>query len=123
MNVIPITKKQHVTGRCQDTLLFVETAYDLTLGVCDQFEQILKQAQLRLEESGYSQTQILSVTIYLTSFSDIQQIKQVWQQWKQHHNSATLACLKSEMRHTNCKIEVGFLVCNEHQTPLNHAAR
>jgi len=114
MNIVPITLMQRPYPECTEILHFTESANDLSLNATEQLEQILNQANIHLALEGCSQKHLLSVSMYLKNFDDIQSINSLWYQWKSIDCKATRACFKSEIYRPDCLVEVSFMVCLNH---------
>jgi len=114
MNIVPITINQNPYSHCIETLYFVESANDLSLNTSEQLKQILRQAEIQLALAGCAQKHLMSVSMYLKDFEDIEAINTIWYEWKQLHCKTTRACFKAEMSHPDCLVEVSFMVCQNH---------
>ncbi|NVK37298.1 MAG: RidA family protein [Gammaproteobacteria bacterium] len=82
-----------------------DTKADMT----GQMQQVLEQAELSLQSAGSDKSRILSVTIYVTNFADLDAMNRVWEAWLPNDCAPSRACLKVELVDPDYKVEIAFV--------------
>jgi enamine deaminase RidA (YjgF/YER057c/UK114 family) len=82
---------------------------DLGADIRGQVQQVLDQAERSLKKIGSNRSQVLSVTIYLTDFSNMAGLNQVWESWFEHGAAPSRACVKAELANPSYLVEVAFV--------------
>ena len=92
------------------TAYFVEVPEtDLGADIRGQVQQVLDQAERSLKKIGSNRSQVLSVTIYLTDFSNMAGLNQVWESWFEQGTAPSRACVKAELANPGYLVEVAFV--------------
>jgi enamine deaminase RidA (YjgF/YER057c/UK114 family) len=60
---------------------FVEVASDESANMLDQTKQVFSQAEEVLASVGSDKSRLLSVTIYVTDFANLEVFNKAWQEW------------------------------------------
>ena len=88
---------------------FVEIAEgDLCGGVKSQVAQVLAQAEKSLAKVGSDKSRLLSVTIYITDFANINGLNEVWDAWFAEGTAPSRACVKVELSNPEWCVEMAF---------------
>ncbi len=82
---------------------------DLEADIQGQVQQVLDQAERSLKKIGSGRTQVLSATIYLTDFSNMAGLNQVWERWFEKGTAPSRACVKAELANPRYLVEVAFV--------------
>jgi len=88
---------------------FVEVPeQDLTQDIQGQTRQVLEQAKetLKLVNSGPSR--VLSVTLFITDFDNLEAMNEVWDDWFPEGCAPSRACVKAELANPGYLIEMAF---------------
>lgn len=89
---------------------FVEVAEsDDTADITGQVEQIFAQAEASLATVDSDKSRILSVTIYLTDFADMDALNKAWDAWFPDNCAPSRACVKAELVNPNLRVEMAFV--------------
>ncbi|WP_372880762.1 RidA family protein [Psychromonas sp.] len=88
---------------------FVEVAEDESADMAGQIEQVFAQADEMLASVGSDRSRILSVTIYVTDFSNMAIFNNAWQAWLPEGCAPSRACLKVELADPNYLLEIAFV--------------
>lgn len=90
---------------------FVEVAEsDTSADITGQVEQIFEQAEASLTTVDSDKSRILSVTIYLTDFADLDAMNTAWDAWFPEDSAPSRACVKAELANPELKVEMAFVV-------------
>ncbi len=90
---------------------FVEVAEsDDQADITGQVEQIFEQAEASLATVDSDKSRILSVTIYLTDFSNTEAMNEAWDAWFPEDCAPSRACVKAELANPNLLVEMAFVV-------------
>lgn len=94
----------------QGIIHFVEVPEsDTKADMAGQMQQVLEQAEASLKNAGSDKSRLLSVTIYVTDFSELDQLNQVWENWLPQGCAPSRACLKVELVDPDYKVEIAFV--------------
>lgn len=89
---------------------FVEIAdTDTAADITGQVKQILDQAEQKLASIASDKSRILSVTIYLTDFSNYTALNEVWDSWFPMGCAPSRACVKVELAAASLLVEMAFV--------------
>lgn len=89
---------------------FVEVAEsDTEEGIKGQVQQIFDQAEQALEKIGSSRSSVLSVTVYLTDFANLEALNEVWDNWFPVGCAPSRACVKAELADPQYLVEMAFV--------------
>jgi enamine deaminase RidA (YjgF/YER057c/UK114 family) len=88
-----------------------QVASDTSADAKGQTEQILKQIDDLLEESGSAKTRILSATIYLPSMADFAQMNEAWEAWVPQGNKPARATVQAALATPEYKVEIQIVAC------------
>ncbi len=90
---------------------FVEVAEsDCKADITGQVEQIFEQAEASLATVDSDKSRILSVTIYLTDFSNMEAMNTAWDAWFPEDSAPSRACVKAELANPDLLVEMAFVV-------------
>lgn len=88
---------------------FTEVAdTDTTADITGQVEQIFEQAQASLAQIDSDKSRILAVTIYITDFTNLEALNQVWDEWFPENCAPSRACVKAELVDPELLVEMTF---------------
>ncbi len=73
-----------------------------------QVEQVFKQAEDMLAMIGSDKGRILTVTIYITDFENVERLNQVWDNWFDEGTAPSRACVKVELADPEWLVEMAF---------------
>ncbi|KEA65770.1 RidA/YER057c/UK114 superfamily, group 2, YoaB-like protein [Marinobacterium lacunae] len=76
---------------------FVEIAEDETADITGQAQQIFEQAEATLASIGSDKSRILSATIYVTDFGNLDAFNRAWEAWLPQGCAPSRACVKVEL--------------------------
>jgi len=82
---------------------------DLDADIRGQVQQVLEQAERSLKKIGSDKSHVLSATIYLTDFSNMAGLNQVWESWFEQGTAPSRACVKAELANPRYLVEVAFV--------------
>jgi len=82
---------------------------DTKADMAGQMQQVLEQAELSLQSAGSDKSRILSVTIYVTNFAELDAMNRVWEAWLPNDCAPSRACLKVELVDPDYKVEIAFV--------------
>lgn len=82
---------------------------DTKADMARQMQQVLEQAELSLQNAGSDKSRILSVTIYVTNFAELDAMNRVWEAWLPNDCAPSRACLKVELVDPDYKVEIAFV--------------
>lgn len=82
---------------------------DLTADIKGQAQQVLRQAERSLSKISSDKSRLLSVTIYLTDFSNLPGLNEVWDDWFEHGTAPSRACVKVELADPRYLVEMAFV--------------
>lgn len=83
---------------------------DLTAGMASQVKQVLAQAEERLASVSSDKTRVLSVTIYITDFANLNTLNEIWDAWFPAGTAPSRACVKAELANPEYLVEMAFVV-------------
>lgn len=73
-----------------------------------QVEQVFKQAEDMLALIGSNKSRILTVTIYITDFANVDRLNAVWDNWFDEGTAPSRACVKVELADPDWLVEMAF---------------
>lgn len=82
---------------------------DLTAGIESQAQQIFDQAEQSLSRIDSDKTRILSVTIYVTDFANLEALNAQWDSWFPDGTAPSRACVKAELANPEYLVEMAFV--------------
>ncbi|GGB94940.1 hypothetical protein GCM10011352_21300 [Marinobacterium zhoushanense] len=82
---------------------------DLAAGIESQVQQIFAQAEQSLSRIDSDRTRILSVTIYLTDFTNLAALNALWDNWFPDGTAPSRACVKAELANPDYLVEMAFV--------------
>ncbi|KKD59758.1 endoribonuclease L-PSP [Grimontia sp. AD028] len=82
---------------------------DLSADIKGQTQQIFAQAEEMLATVGADKTRILSVTIYITNFANLEALNEVWDNWFEEGTAPSRACVKAELADPDYLVEMAFV--------------
>ncbi len=92
---------------------FVEVAEDTSADMTGQVEQIFAQAEATLASFGSNKSRILSATIYVTDFANLDALNAAWDAWFPEGCAPSRACLKVELADPAFLVEITFVAAAE----------
>lgn len=101
-----------VTRRWSDAVIyggvayFVEVAADPSREAVDQFAQVLRQVDERLEQVGSDRTRLLQVLIYLPELADLAAFNALWDDWVPEGHAPSRACIHTALVAPQYRIEL-----------------
>lgn len=88
---------------------FVEIAESIPQGdITAQVKQIFAQAEQRLAGIGSDKTKILSATIYITDFANLNTLNEIWDSWFPEGTAPSRSCVKVELADAELLVEMAF---------------
>lgn len=81
---------------------------DTSAGIESQVQQIFNQAELQLASIGSDKSRILSTTIYLTDFANLEALNELWDAWFPDGCAPSRACVKAELANPSMLVEMIF---------------
>ncbi len=88
---------------------FVEIAEAVPPGdIASQVNQILAQAEKRLATFGSDKTKILSVTIYITDFANLDTLNGIWDSWFVEGTAPSRSCVRVGLADPELLVEMAF---------------
>ena len=91
------------------TAYFVEVAEDETLDMRGQVRQVLAQAEESLATVNSDKSRLISVTIYVTDFTNFDVLNQEWEAWLPEGCAPSRACVKAELADPAYLVEIAFV--------------
>ena len=88
---------------------FVEVPADTGADMQGQVNQVLAQAETTLRSGGSDKSRILSGTIYITDFSNLDVLNAAWEAWLPAGCAPSRACLKVELTDPAFLVEIAFV--------------
>ncbi|MFV0577029.1 MAG: RidA family protein [Vibrio sp.] len=89
---------------------FVEVPeIDTSADIRGQAQQIFAQAEEMLATVESDKSRILSCTIYLTDFANIEAFNQEWEAWLPEGGAPSRACIKAELADPEYLVEIAFV--------------
>jgi enamine deaminase RidA (YjgF/YER057c/UK114 family) len=89
---------------------FVEVAEENTKAdMTGQVNQIFSQAEVMLASIGSDKSHLLSVTIYVTDFSNFDELNKAWEAWLPAGCAPSRACVKVELADPELLVEMAFV--------------
>ena len=85
---------------------------DLSADITGQVQQVLNQAEKSLAKISSDKTRLLSVTIYLTDFSNMAGLNEVWDNWFEEGTAPSRACIKAELADPSYLVEMAFVAAD-----------
>ncbi len=83
---------------------------DLSADIKGQVAQVFEQAQASLALIDSDKSRILSATIYITDFANVDALNEVWDAWFPENSAPSRACIKAELADPNYLVEIAFTV-------------
>lgn len=94
---------------------FVEIAADTEADFAAQVDQVLAQAEQSLLRIGSDKTSLLSATIYVTDFSQLNELNSRWEAWLPAGAAPSRACMKVELVDPSILLEIAFVAAAGHR--------
>lgn len=88
---------------------FVEVPANTNTEFAAQVAQIFAQAEITLAAVQSDKSRLLSATIYLTDFSNLEIFNAAWEAWLPHGSAPSRACLKVALANPALSIEIAFV--------------
>lgn len=101
-----------VTQRWSDAVVHGHTAYfvevpdDPKLPAAEQFAQVLRQIDARLEQVGSDRTRLLQVMIYLPDPADLPEFNRQWDAWVPAGQAPSRACVHTALAAPGYRVEL-----------------
>lgn len=101
-----------VTSRWSDAVIyngvayFVEVPDDPELPAAEQFQQVLRQVDQRLEQIGSDRSRLLQVMIYLPEAQDLTAFNELWDQWVPMGHAPSRACVHAALAAPGYRVEL-----------------
>nr|WP_086938526.1 RidA family protein [Thaumasiovibrio occultus] len=92
---------------------FVEVPEDDSTDMTGQVEQIFAQAEEMLASVNSDKSRILSVTIYITDFANMDALNQAWINWFPAGSAPSRACVKAELAKPSYLVEMAFVAATK----------
>lgn len=83
---------------------------DLDADIKGQVTQIFEQAKNSLALIDSDNSRVLAVTIYITDFSNMDGLNEVWDEWFVENCAPSRACVKAELSDSKYLVEMTFTV-------------
>lgn len=83
---------------------------DTKADIKGQTKQIFEQAEASLATVDSDKSRILAVTIYITDFSNLDGLNEVWDEWFPEGCAPSRACVKAELVDSDLLVEMTFTV-------------
>ncbi len=74
----------------------------------DQVKAVFAQAEAMLALVGSDKSRILTVTIYITDFANVDRLNAVWDAWFDEGTAPSRACVKVELADPTWLVEMAF---------------
>lgn len=108
-------KRINPVARWSDAVIFNGITQFVEVPECEgvrdiegQVKQVLSQAEQSLIACGSDRTKVLSVTIYLTDFANMEGLNKVWDSWFPEGSAPSRACVKVELADPDWLVEMAF---------------
>lgn len=88
------------------TVYCVEVATTLEADITTQSQEVLNQLEATLKKAGSDNSQLLSVTIYLSDIRYIEAFNAVWDAWIPSGTAPSRACVQATMANPGYKVEL-----------------
>jgi len=88
---------------------FVEVAEDAGEDMAGQVRQLFAQAEGTLASIGSDKSRILSASIYVTDFANLDVLNALWEAWLPEGCAPSRACLKVELANPAYLVEIAFV--------------
>ncbi len=88
------------------TVYFVEVPDDPALPAAEQFAQVLRQIDARLEQVGSDRTRLLQVVIYLPDPDDLPEFNRQWDAWVPAGHAPSRACVHARLAAAGYRVEL-----------------
>lgn len=88
---------------------FVEVASDERGDMLSQTEQVFSQAEEMLARVNSDKSRLVSVTIYVTDFANLDVFNNAWKNWLPEGCAPSRACLKVELANPLYLVEIAFI--------------
>jgi enamine deaminase RidA (YjgF/YER057c/UK114 family) len=88
---------------------FVEVASDESDDLLGQANQVFSQAEESLASVNSDKSRILSATIYVTDFANLEVLNAAWANWLPKGCAPSRACLKVELVNPSYLVEIAFV--------------
>ncbi|MEQ1828014.1 MAG: RidA family protein [Pirellula sp.] len=101
-----------VTQRWADAVVFGGVAYfvevpdDPTLGPREQFEQVFRQVERRLDQVGSRLDLLIQVLVYLPNPEDLELFNTLWDAWIPDGHAPTRACTHPKLAADGYRVEL-----------------
>lgn len=108
-------KRLNPTPRWSDAVVFnriahfVEVPADTSADIGTQITQLLQQAESTLMRINSDKSRLLSATIYLTDFANLDTFNSAWEAWLPFGMAPSRACIKAELVNPDMLIEIAFV--------------
>ncbi len=105
-------KRIGVTRRWSDavvyagTIYFVEVPDDPNLVPREQFLQVFRQVDSRLQDLGSDLTRLLQVMVYLPNASDLPLFNELWDSWIPEGCAPSRACVHTSLAAPGYRVEL-----------------
>ncbi|SNB68154.1 Enamine deaminase RidA, house cleaning of reactive enamine intermediates, YjgF/YER057c/UK114 family [Arboricoccus pini] len=83
-----------------------QVAEDPSASIQNQTRSVLAKIDAILAEAGSSKSDLISVTVYLSSIADFAAMNEVYDAWIDPANPATRACLESRLASPDLRVEI-----------------
>jgi enamine deaminase RidA (YjgF/YER057c/UK114 family) len=88
---------------------FVEIPEDAAADMAGQIGQVLAQAERTLARVGSDKSHLLSASIYVTDFGNLEVLNAAWEAWLPKGCAPSRACLKVELADPALLVEIAFV--------------
>ena len=88
---------------------FVEVPEDTSADMTGQVQQVFAQAEEMLATVNSDKSRIISVTIYVTDFANLDALNAAWEAWLPAGCAPSRACLKVELADPDYLVEIAFV--------------
>lgn len=88
---------------------FVEVPENTDTDMAGQVAQIFAQAEASLATFGSDKSRLLSATIYVTDFANLEALNRAWEAWLPEGCAPSRACLKVELVDPAYLVEIAFV--------------
>ncbi|WP_105901998.1 RidA family protein [Vibrio gangliei] len=85
---------------------------DLSADIRGQAKQVFAQAEEMLVSVNSDKSRILSCTIYLTDFANIEAFNEEWEAWLPEGSAPSRACVKAELANPKYLVEIAFVAAS-----------
>ena len=110
-------ERKHTNQRMSQRVIHNDTVYlagqvaknAAGASVTEQTKDILASIDSLLAEAGTDKSKLLSVTIWLASIGDFDEMNSVWDAWISPGNAPARACVEARLASSKFTVEIGVI--------------